>query len=114
MAEAVSLDMKAAGWESTTETYFGRVNKEQIIEAVREAAPTKVALIDHLKKPVMAKEAERLVKDTDWLPPLLRSPYALKPALIETDVLETSAPEPAPLPAFLQGGLNGSAAPTAA
>ncbi|OYW55483.1 MAG: hypothetical protein B7Y80_16905 [Hyphomicrobium sp. 32-62-53] len=114
MAEAVSLDMKTAGWESTTETYFGRVNKEQIIEAVREAAPTKVALIEHLKKPVMAKEAERLVKDTDWLPPLLRSPYALKPGETETDVLETSAPEPAPLPAFLQGGLNGSAAPTAA
>ncbi|MEQ1717553.1 MAG: DNA-binding protein, partial [Hyphomicrobium sp.] len=114
MAEAVSLDMKAAGWVSTTETYFGRVNKEQIIEAVREAAPPKVALIDHLKKPVMAKEAERLVKDTDWLPPLLRSPYAIKPAQIETEILETDAPEAAPLPAFLQGGLNGSAAPKAA
>lgn len=114
MAEAVALDMKAAGWESTTETYFGRVNKEQIVEAVREAAPTKVALIDHLKKPVMAKEAERLVKDTDWLPPLLRSPYAVKSDVIETTIVDASVSEPAPLPAFLQGGLNGSAAPTAA
>jgi ParB family transcriptional regulator, chromosome partitioning protein len=109
MAEAVSLDMKAAGWESTTETYFDRVNKEQIIEAVREAAPTKVALIDHLKKPVMAKEAERLIKDTDWLPPLLRSPYAQATPPVETSVNTVEEPA-APLPAFLQGGLNGSAA----
>jgi ParB family chromosome partitioning protein len=110
MAEAVALDMKAAGWESTSETYFGRVNKEQIIEAVREAAPTKVALIDHLKKPVMAKEAERLVKDTDWLPPLLRSPYAEASPPVEADVKADETPA-APLPAFLQDGLNGSAAP---
>jgi ParB family chromosome partitioning protein len=109
MAEALSLDMKAAGWESTTETYFGRVSKDQIIEAVREAAPTKVALIDHLKKPVMAKEAERLVKDTGWLPPLLRSPYVQATPPEETSVNTVEEPA-APLPAFLQGGLNGSAA----
>ena len=109
MAEAVSLDMKAAGWESTTDTYFGRVNKDQIIEAVRGAAPTKVALIDHLKKPVMAKEAERLIKDTDWLPPLLRSPHAQATPPVETSINTVEEPA-APLPAFLQGGLNGSAA----
>ncbi|OYW52803.1 MAG: hypothetical protein B7Y80_18385 [Hyphomicrobium sp. 32-62-53] len=109
MAEAVALDIKAAGWESTTDTYFGRVNKDQIIEAVREAAPTKVALIDHLKKPVMAKEAERLIKDTDWLPPLLRSPYAQATPPVETSV-NTVEETAAPLPAFLHGGLNGSAA----
>ena len=109
MAEAVSLDMKAAGWESTTDTYFGRVNKDQIIEAVREAAPTKVALIDHLKKPVMAKEAERLIKDTDWLPPLLRSPYAQATPPVETSI-NTVEETAAPLPAFLQVGLNGSTA----
>jgi ParB family chromosome partitioning protein len=112
MADAVLLDMKAAGWESTTETYFGRVNKEQIIEAVREAAPTKVSLIDHLKKPIMAKEAERLIKDTNWLPPLLRSPYALASTPQEADVKADETPS-APLPAFLQGGLNGSGAPAA-
>ena len=116
LAEAVSLDMKTAGWESTSENYFGRVSKEQIIEAVREAAPTKVALIDHLKKPVMAKEAERLIKDTDWLPPLIRSSYAVKPADIQPaqESPSDSMTENAPLPAFLQSGLNSAAAPKAA
>lgn len=116
MAEAVSLDMKTVGWDSTAENYFGRISKEQIIEAVREAAPTKVALIDHLKKPVMAKEAERLVKDTDWLPPLLRSSYAIKPADIEaTQAFPSDTPtNDAPLPAFLKSGLNGEHAAKAA
>lgn len=115
MAEAVSLNMKAAGWESTSENYFSRVNKDQIIEAVREAAPTKVSLIDHLKKPVMAKEAERLLKDTDWLPPLLRAPFAGEaPPQAEPASAADKEPTPAPLPAFLQGGMNGSAAPSGA
>lgn len=108
MAGSVSLDMKAAGWESTSETYFGRVSKEQIIEAVREVAPTKVALIDHLKKPIMAKEAERLIKDTDWLPPLLRNSYAMKTEDIEAaqECLPDTRTNDAPLPAFLQSELN--------
>lgn len=116
LAEAVSLDMKTAGWESTAETYFGRISKDQIIEAVREAAPTKVALIDHLKKPVMAKEAERLIKDTDWLPPLLRSSFAVNPA--EATAVDVNAAcnseQAAPLPAFLKNSLNGSSAPSVA
>lgn len=113
MAEAVTLDMKDAGWDTTAETYFGRVSKEQIIEAVREAAPTKVALIDHLKKPVMAKEAERLIKDTEWLPPLLRSSFTVKPAeTTAVDATAASHTEPAvTLPGFL---MNGSSTPSAA
>ncbi len=115
MAEAVSLDMKTAGWESTSETYFGRISKEQIIEAVREAAPTKVALIDHLKKPVMAKEAERLIKDTDWLPPLLRSSFAIKPTEhVSVDATPAFSTEAVvALPVFLKNGLNGSSPPSA-
>lgn len=116
MAEAVSLDIKTAGWESTSETYFGRISKEQIIEAVREAAPTKVALIDHLKKPVMAKEAERLIKDTDWLPPLLRSSFAIKPTEhVSVDATPAFSTETVvALPVFLKNGLNGSLPPSAA
>lgn len=116
MAEAVTLDMKAAGWDSTAETYFGRVSKEQIIESVREAAPTKVALIDHLKKPVMAKEAERLIKDTDWLPPLLRRSYAINTAEpVSGDATPASSTETVvALPGFLKNGLNGSSVASAA
>jgi ParB family chromosome partitioning protein len=54
--------------------YLGRVTKSRIVEAVREAlGEEKAQLIDHLKKPEMAREAERLLADTGWLPEPLRS-----------------------------------------
>ena len=47
--------------------------KPRILEAVREAKGEETAqLIDHLKKPDMAKEAERLLADSGWLPEPLR------------------------------------------
>jgi ParB family chromosome partitioning protein len=53
----------------------GRVPKARILEAVREAKGEQSAqLIDHLKKADMAKEAERLLADTGWLPEPLRTP----------------------------------------
>jgi len=68
IAEAVGLDMTAAGWSPTVDNYLGRVTKARILEAVREAKGDAAAqLIDHLKKPDMAKEAERLIADTGWL-----------------------------------------------
>ena len=73
LAKAVDLDMVEAGWEPTAETYFSRVPKARIIEAVREAKGESAAqLIDHLKKTEMATEAERLLKGTGWLPEVLR------------------------------------------
>ena len=62
-----------AGWRPTVENYLGRVTKTQILAAVREGAGERAAqLIDHLKKGDMAKEAERLLADTGWLPEPLR------------------------------------------
>ncbi|HEY5081445.1 MAG TPA: DNA-binding protein, partial [Bauldia sp.] len=59
----------AANWTPTVENYLGRVTKTRILEAVREAKGEAAAqLIDHLKKPEMAKEAERLLSGTGWLP----------------------------------------------
>jgi ParB family transcriptional regulator, chromosome partitioning protein len=56
LARAVNLDMSAAGWRPTVD---GRVPKARILEAVREAkGDPSVQLIDHLKKPDMAREAE--------------------------------------------------------
>src|SRR5579859_56859 len=75
LARAVDLDMVEAGWRPTVENYLGRVTKGRILEAVREAkGESSVQLIGHLKKTEMAKEAERLLADTGWLPEPLRVP----------------------------------------
>ena len=73
LARATGLDMVEVGWRPTVDNYFGRVTKPRILEAVREAKGEETAqLIDHLKKPDMAKEAERLLADSGWLPEPLR------------------------------------------
>jgi ParB family transcriptional regulator, chromosome partitioning protein len=73
LAQAVNLDLAAAGWAPTVDNYLGRVPKARILEAVREAKGEQSAqLIDHLKKTDMAKEAERLLAGTSWLPEPLR------------------------------------------
>lgn len=74
LAHATGLDMVAAGWRPTVGNYFGRVTKARIVEAVREGAGERAAqLIDHMKKGDMAKEAERLLADSGWLPEPLRA-----------------------------------------
>jgi ParB family transcriptional regulator, chromosome partitioning protein len=73
LAEAVQLDMAEAGWRPTAATYLGRVTKARILEAVREAKGEQAAqLIEDLKKADMAREAERLLDGTGWLPEPLR------------------------------------------
>ena len=68
--------MVEAGWRPTVENYLGRVTKPRILEAVREAkgGENSAQLIGHLKKAEMAKEAERLLEGTVWLPEPLRTP----------------------------------------
>ena len=74
LARATGLDMVEAGWRPTVGNYLGRVTKARILEAVREGAGDRAAqLIGHLKKVEMAKEAERLLAETGWLPEPLRS-----------------------------------------
>ena len=73
LARETGLDMVSAGWRPTVGNYLGRVTKTRILEAVREGAGERAAqLIDHMKKGDMAKEAERLLADTGWLPEPLR------------------------------------------
>ncbi|RWH49396.1 MAG: DNA-binding protein, partial [Mesorhizobium sp.] len=73
LSHATGLDMVDAGWRPTVENYLGRVTKSRILEAVREGAGEQAAqLIDHLKKGDMAKEAERLLAESGWLPEPLR------------------------------------------
>jgi ParB family chromosome partitioning protein len=95
LARAVNLDMVEAGWRPTVENYLGRVTKSRILEAVREAkGESSAQLIDHLKKSEMAKEAERLLEDTGWLP----EPLRLAEATSDSD---ESAGSAEPLPEFL-------------
>ncbi|MBD3729261.1 MAG: ParB/RepB/Spo0J family partition protein [Sphingomonadales bacterium] len=91
LAAVVGLDMAEAGWTPTADNYLGRVTKPRIIKAVREAKGDATAvLIEHLKKGDMAREAERLLEGTGWLPEPLRLP-----------VTEPDESEIAELPAFL-------------
>jgi ParB family chromosome partitioning protein len=87
--------MAAAGWKTTVDNYLGRITKPRILEAVREARGEPSAqLIDHLKKGDMAREAERLLEGTGWLP----EPLRLAEAEVVTDA---AAGEVEALPGFL-------------
>lgn len=107
LAQAVGLDMVDAGWRPTVENYLGQVTKPRILEAVREAKGEQAAqLIDHLKKGDMAREAERLLDGTGWLPEPLRTSGFDMP-------IEAAPEEAADLPAFLAGdGVASAAADT--
>jgi len=97
LARSVGLEMVAAGWKPTVDNFFGRVTKPRILEAVREAkGEQSVQLIDHLKKGDMAREAERLLEGTGWLPEPLR--------LDEVGAVGEPAANPEALPEFLAAG----------
>jgi len=73
LTRATGLDIVEAGWRPTFGNYLNRVTKPRILEAVREGAGERAAeLIAHLKKGDMAKEAERLLADSGWVPEPLR------------------------------------------
>lgn len=75
LAEALDLDMVAAGWTPTVDNYLGRVTKARILAAVCEAKGENAAqLILHLKKSEMAEKAEELIAGSGWLPEVLRTP----------------------------------------
>ncbi|WP_315766562.1 ParB/RepB/Spo0J family partition protein [Bradyrhizobium sp. SZCCHNR2009] len=94
LAQTTGLDMVQAGWRPTVENYLGRVTKRRILDAVREAKGENAAqLIEHLKKAEMAKEAERLLESTGWLPEPLRP--------VELDVRSNATAAAELLPEFL-------------
>lgn len=97
LARAVELDMVQAGWRPTVDSYLSLVTKPRILQAVREAkGESSAQLIDHLKKADMAKEAERLLDGSGWLPEPLR--------LVDPDAVPVGQEgEAGPLPEFLAG-----------
>lgn len=99
LARETGLDMVQVGWRPTVSNYLGRVTKTRILEAVREGAGERAAqLIDHMKKGDMAKEAERLLADSGWLPEPLR--LADPDGVSGADLFDQDEGE-ATLPAFL-------------
>lgn len=86
LAEAVDLDMAAAGWSATVDGFLGRVTKARIVQAVAEAKGERTAEgIAHLKKGDMAARAAVLLDGSGWLPEPLRTPGRAMPAQVEPD-----------------------------
>ena len=76
LATAVGLDMTGT-WSATADSYFSRVPKARVLEAVTEAVNAEEAgRIAGLRKGDMAEAAERLVEGAGWLPPVLRTEAA--------------------------------------
>lgn len=106
LARATDLDMVSAGWRPSAANYLGRVTKGRILKAVREGAGERAAqLIGHLKKGEMAKEAERLLADTGWLPEPLRLDAGDSQSTVteRCDANAGGSEEADALPAFLAG-----------
>ncbi|UVD59962.1 ParB/RepB/Spo0J family partition protein (plasmid) [Rhizobium sp. Pop5] len=119
LARSIGFGMVEAGWVPTADNYLGRVTKARILQAVREAKGAQSAeLIGHLKKADMAREAERLMSGSGWLPEPLR--LVTDSASVERAIVETSeiadggtVEAPAPdLPAFLTDDGDDASAPT--
>lgn len=73
---ATALDM-AQWWEPTRRTYLGRVSKDLMLQAVREARdPHAAASLNGDKREKMIARAEKKLAGTGWLPALLRSPLS--------------------------------------
>ncbi|WP_420469980.1 ParB N-terminal domain-containing protein [Brevundimonas sp. FT23042] len=79
LATATGLDMTGT-WSATAASYFSRVSKARVLEAVTEATtPEESGRIAGFRKGDMAEAAERLVEGKGWLPPLLRTVPAAEP-----------------------------------
>ncbi|KGB54713.1 ParB-like nuclease [Sphingopyxis sp. LC81] len=98
LARTVNLDVSAAGWRPTADGYFRSVTKPRILADVADARGEQFAqMIDHLKKADMAREAERLLEDANWLPEPMRTPGIDDVGPAGAAIGESSAE----LPAFL-------------
>ena len=72
LATEVNLDMTGT-WSATAASYFSRVAKTRVLEAVAEASGAEEAgRIAGFRKGDMAEAADRLVDGKGWLPEVLR------------------------------------------
>ena len=83
LATVTGLDMTGT-WTATASSYFSRVAKARVLEAVAEATTAEEAgRIAGFKKGDMAEAAERLVEGKGWLPVVLRTAPAVDPDAAE-------------------------------
>lgn len=71
LALALQVDMDV-WFKPTAESYFGRVNRAQILAAIDEANGVHAPSLEKLKKSELAVRAEQLVAGKAWLPEPLR------------------------------------------
>lgn len=92
LATALGLDMTRT-WTATAASYFGRVSKARVLEAVEEGvSKTDADRIAGMKKADMAEAAETLIADKGWLPPLLRTAVKAE-SEVDADVDGTRQPD---------------------
>jgi len=92
LATAVGLDMRRT-WSVTAASYFSRVSKARVLEAVTDAVGAEEAgRIVGFKKGDMAAAAERLLEGRGWLPPVLRTAEALAEEPAQEDDSEEGPP----------------------
>lgn len=111
LATAVGLDMTGT-WTATAASYFSRVPKARILEAVSEAVgPQEAGRIAGLRKGDMAGAAERLLEGSGWLPTVLRvappeggAGAAGKEEEAGAAALAATAPDDAPAGSRVQAG----------
>jgi ParB family transcriptional regulator, chromosome partitioning protein len=73
LAQTLGLDMTTT-WSPTVASYFGRVSKERVLEAMRQGVSIEAASnVAGLKKQAMAEAAEQRLAGTGWLPEVLRT-----------------------------------------
>jgi ParB family transcriptional regulator, chromosome partitioning protein len=74
LAETLDLDMTRY-WQPTPETFFGKVTKATILDAVRDSVSAEAAdNFADLKKDALIQHAADRMADTNWLPEILRRP----------------------------------------
>ncbi|MET4682592.1 ParB/RepB/Spo0J family partition protein [Brevundimonas faecalis] len=94
LATVVGLDMTGT-WSATAASYFSRVSKARVLEAVAEATtPEEAVRIAGFRKGDMAEAAERLVEGRGWLPSVLRTAPAVDPDVPEPEGEATEPPSP--------------------
>lgn len=116
LAQAVDLDMAAAGWIPTVDAFLGRVTKARIVQAVAEAKGERTAeAIAHLKKGDMAARAAVLLDGTGWLPEPLRTPRRALPTPAEEEAESATfrAPTDTDAESVAQVATNDGARPVA-
>lgn len=76
LAAALGLDMRA-WWRPTQAHFLGRITKNDILTAVSEGVSQQASWrLAGLKKDRMAREAEKLLASSNWLPPPLRDSHS--------------------------------------